>query len=257
MIQSFFQSLEARGVRYLLISGQASVLYGAATFSEDIDLWVAPTKANLQRLLTSLADVGAAVYKLTPPLTARHAGRGHGFHFLLPDEFTPAYLDVMGKPPRVSSFAAAKRNSIRISCDWGNLPVVSIPDLVELKKTRRLADYEIISNLVKVRLSAASAHSTELEWGLKNVFRIEDADWILRRWNRARGIARTLERPWLRQLTDSGPTLAYEEIQSSLAREIAMLQHKDILYWQPIIADLRALRKTRLLWKQGTPVRLR
>ena len=42
MIRSFFQSLEDKQVAYLLISGQATVLYGAATFSEDIDLWVKP-----------------------------------------------------------------------------------------------------------------------------------------------------------------------------------------------------------------------
>jgi len=37
MIASFFQSLETRCVAYLLISGQATVLYGAATFPEDMD----------------------------------------------------------------------------------------------------------------------------------------------------------------------------------------------------------------------------
>ena len=47
MIASFFQNLDARHVEYLLISGQATVLYGAATFSEDIDLWVnKPTIGN-------------------------------------------------------------------------------------------------------------------------------------------------------------------------------------------------------------------
>src|SRR5690606_5914107 len=30
-------------VEWLLISGQATILYGAATFSEDVDLWVKPT----------------------------------------------------------------------------------------------------------------------------------------------------------------------------------------------------------------------
>jgi hypothetical protein len=44
MIANFFQSLERHGVEYLLISGQATVLYGAATFSEDIDLWISPTE---------------------------------------------------------------------------------------------------------------------------------------------------------------------------------------------------------------------
>jgi hypothetical protein len=49
MIANFFQSLGSHGVEYLLISGQATVLYGAATFSEDIDLWINPTPENCDR----------------------------------------------------------------------------------------------------------------------------------------------------------------------------------------------------------------
>ena len=48
MIASFFQSLDTHRVAYLLISGQATVLYGAATFSEDIDLWVEPAAVAQQ-----------------------------------------------------------------------------------------------------------------------------------------------------------------------------------------------------------------
>jgi hypothetical protein len=50
-MRNTFRNLEASRVEYLLISGQASVLYGAATFSEDLDLWVKPSPANLRRLL--------------------------------------------------------------------------------------------------------------------------------------------------------------------------------------------------------------
>ena len=46
MIASFFQHLEAEGAKWLLVSGQATILYGAATFSEDLDLWVIPTEQN-------------------------------------------------------------------------------------------------------------------------------------------------------------------------------------------------------------------
>jgi len=59
MIANFFQSLEAQRVEYLLISGQATVLYGAATFSEDIDLWINPTEENSRRLQASLCDCEA------------------------------------------------------------------------------------------------------------------------------------------------------------------------------------------------------
>jgi hypothetical protein len=86
MITSFFQSLERHGVESLLISGQASVLYGAATFSEDIDLWIRPTVDNCGRFLTVLRACHARYYKLTPPLETDYLLRGHGFHFVLPTE---------------------------------------------------------------------------------------------------------------------------------------------------------------------------
>jgi hypothetical protein len=37
-MRNLFRSFDRFGVEYLLISGQASILYGAATFSEDIEL---------------------------------------------------------------------------------------------------------------------------------------------------------------------------------------------------------------------------
>lgn len=133
MIASFFQSLDQNRVEYLLISGQAAVLYGAAAFSEDIDLWVEPAAQNLNGRRQSLAEVGARYYKLTPPLDESFALLGHGFHFTLGTELT--FLDVMGNPPRVGGFARAAARSVRMETKWGTLPVISIPDLVELKLT--------------------------------------------------------------------------------------------------------------------------
>jgi hypothetical protein len=108
-MRSFGRSLEREAVRYLLISGQASILYGAATFSEDVDLWIAPSAANIDRFLRALHRNRAVVHKLTPPLTVRHFRRGHGFHFRVPSPAGEWYLDVMGRPPRVGGFAAAAR----------------------------------------------------------------------------------------------------------------------------------------------------
>ena len=59
MIANFFQSLNEGAVDYLHISGQATVLYGAATFSEDIDLWIEPAPENCERFLAALRSSGA------------------------------------------------------------------------------------------------------------------------------------------------------------------------------------------------------
>ncbi len=75
-MRNLFRSFDRLGVEYLLISGQASVLYGAANFSEDVDVWVRPTAANLGRLERALAGCRARVYTLTPPLSVRNLRRG-------------------------------------------------------------------------------------------------------------------------------------------------------------------------------------
>ncbi|HZI32849.1 MAG TPA: hypothetical protein VFF11_10945, partial [Candidatus Binatia bacterium] len=137
MIANFFQNLEQRGVEYLLISGQATVLYGAATFSEDIDLWINPSEQNRIRFLQALHDSRAQFYKLTPPFTVDHLQRGHGFHFVLAGNI---FLDVMGRPPRAGTFAEALATSRWMGTEWGVIRTIGIKSLVELKKTQRLED---------------------------------------------------------------------------------------------------------------------
>lgn len=231
-MKSLFRSFERFGLDYLLISGQASVLYGAATFSEDIDIWVAPTRRNLERLLHALAARRGRVHKLTPPLRLRFVRAGHGFHFKLPTRPVPTYLDVMGAPPRVGSFAKSQRGARRMASDWGTLPVVSIEDLVSLKKTRRLSDYEVISNLVQARL-AEEARPTRalLRWAARNSFRAEDRLALLGRL----GVRPTLD-----------------ECRRAIAQEIATLQARDTAYWRRRIRELRSLRRRGLMLAEGT-----
>ena len=142
MIASFFQSLSRHRVEHLLISGQATVLYGAATFSEDIDLWIDPTAENCDRFALTLRECGARYYKLTPPLTLEYLARGHGLHFFLSGRnASEMFLDILGKPPRVGSFAAAATAARWMETEWGRLHIIDLRDLVELKKTQRLEDY--------------------------------------------------------------------------------------------------------------------
>ncbi|MBI2901578.1 MAG: hypothetical protein HYY17_15450 [Planctomycetes bacterium] len=161
-MRRLFRSFERSGLEYLLISGQASILYGAATFSEDVDIWVRPSSSNVARLVRALASCRSRIHKLTPPLTPRWMRSGHGFHFVVPAVPSPIYVDVMGRPPRVGSFPASRKRANLLPTPWGRLPVVSIEDLVELKKTRRLSDYEVISNLVRSRVDGAPRRTRSL-----------------------------------------------------------------------------------------------
>jgi hypothetical protein len=115
--------------------------------------------------------------------------------------------------------------------------------------TRRLADYEVISNLVAVRV-AVGRPPRVLRWALRRTFRAEDLHGYFRS---ARGIQcrRTAvdilrARPW------NSSTRA--ECADALAREMRECQELDIAYWRPIIDDLKGLRRSAKLIAEGTRV---
>jgi len=261
-MRSLFRSLDARGVRYLVISGQASVIYGAALFSEDLDLWIEPARRNVRALIRALARLGARVHKLTPPLTTRNLRRGHGFHFVIPGKGSDAlHLDVMGRPPRVGGFAASFRRAEHIPTRWGGLPVVSLEDLVELKKTNRPADYETITKLAMIRIARRGPPSRRaLRWALRNIFRAEDMWKVIGEWGPRIGprelsispVVRSMHGIWRRGGTPSMRQLAHASRRLYGAAQVH--QDRGRSYWLPLIADLRRMRARGGLLKEGIPV---
>lgn len=270
-MRSFFRALEARRVAYLLISGQACVMYGAATFSEDFDIWVRPSARDLGRLVLALQDVRATIYKLTPPLRLDLLRRGHALHFAIPTGRSgPVFLDVMLRPPRVRGFAAALRRSTRLPTPWGDVPVVSMEDLVEIKKTRRPADYQAITTLARLRLEkaiASRAPRRELRrvarWALENTFDVDalrllfaqvpaDAASLAR--NSRRASIRTLARAWRGENAEI-PAPIEDRVERQMAEETLALQTADRRYWRPIVHELRELRRRGELLREGEAVR--
>ncbi len=256
-MRNFFHALEQLRVRYLLISGQATVLYGASAFSEDVDLWVDIAGRNWQRTLDALEACSARVYKLTPPLERQYAARGHGFHFTLPDEEASGlvtYLDLMGKPPRVESFESCLQRARFLDTDWGRLPVLHPRDLVLVKRTQRLSDYAVISALVRIECREVSSR-TEWEWGLQNAFEAEDLLTLWRRGNPEWRKSVRCQRPAVQLLRSRQrkPALL-RDLSTALALEIEEARQADRDYWRPIIAELRELGRQQRLLKEGTPV---
>ena len=255
-MRNFFQALEQHQVRYLLISGQATVLYGASTFSEDVDLWVEPTVANWRRLRAALHQASARAYKLTPPLTLRYARRRHGFHFTVPDHDSPAgvgYVDIMGVPPRVGTFRGAWQRARWFMTDWGRLRVVAPADLVFLKQTRRLADYAVISALV--RIACRPLRSRALwEWAVRQTY---EADDLLAFWKHARPAWRRKAatcRPAIRLLCSAETKPTRLQVSHALLMEMESAREADRLYWRPVLAELRQLQRRRQLLTVGTLV---
>jgi hypothetical protein len=260
-MRALFRVFSAHRVRYLIIGGQASILYGAAHFSQDLDIWIDPRDDNVRRFVGAMEDLGARVHKLTPPLARAYLDRGHGFHFLVPLREGRVYLDVMGRPPRVGSFTAAWKRSESMPTPWGRLPVVSIPDLVELKKTNRPADYDVITRLALIRIGREDRPSPGvLRWAIENLFRVEDVLEFLRRFGNGLGRIAPRGMRWTQHwmmLLDRDKRPSARQIDRA-ARELgAKAQKHQALgrrYWLVRIEELRRLRSEGRLLPEGTPV---
>ena len=263
MIANFFQSLSDRGVEYLLISGQATVLYGAATFSEDIDLWINPTSENRDRFSAALRNCRARFYKLTPRLTVENLSRGHGFHFVLPGvKVSEVFLDVMGSPPRVGSFAASLATARWMETEWGAIRTIGLQPLVELKKTQRLEDYPIISKLSLAWFDQPECSKTpgDVRWALQNIFTLPELRIFFAEHAEAVDLSVENLNP---VVTELGRQLrSGEDVRESVERQvnewmqqrIADLQLADRRYWREIIAKLKGLRATGKLAPEGSEV---
>ncbi len=263
MIVNFFQNFDARGVEYLLISGQATVLYGAATFSEDIDLWINPTDENCRRLLATLRDSHARYYKLTPAPVVEHFKRGHGFHFILPGDDEPdVFLDIMGAPPRAGSFASALATARSMDTEWGWLPTIGIRALVELKKTQRLEDYPIISKLALAWFDQPESEQTpdDLRWAIENIFTLPELRMFVEEHPAVLEALPPNAAPALKEFAeqivfgkDESETSA-ASVNADMQRQIAELQQTDRRYWRDIIAELKRLRAAGELMPEGEKV---
>lgn len=260
MIANFFRSLEHHAVAHLLISGQATVLYGAATFSEDIDLWLDPTAENCARFLAALRECQARFYKLTPPLTPEHLLHGHGFHFTLPAGDEPeVFLDVMGRPPRVGAFAEATPAARWIETEWGRLHTIGLQDLVELKKTQRLEDYPIISQLALAWFAQPECAGTtaDFSWALENIYTLPALRTFLEEHPAALAATAGEHAAVLRefadhlQADDAMPEPIEEQLAGWMHRRMSALQQADRRYWRHIITELKALRAAGSLLPEG------
>jgi hypothetical protein len=142
--------MRAHRVRALLMGGQACVFYGAAEFSRDTDFVILADVANLARLRKALAELRAEPIEV-PPFELQYLWRGHAIHFRCQH---PGALrmrvDVMSKMRGVDSFAKLwkRRTTIELP-DGTKCDLLSLPDLVQAKKTQRDKDWPMIRRLVE------------------------------------------------------------------------------------------------------------
>ena len=225
------------------MGGQACVFYGAAEFSRDTDLAILSTPANLTRLSKALKELQAEVIAV-PPFDLKYLRKGHAVHFRCQHpEAVGMRVDVMTKMRGVDSFGKLWRRRTTVSIEEGvTCELMSLPDLVQAKKTQRDKDWPMLRRLVEVNYFASrenpNAHQIRF-WFLE----LRTPELLIELAAREGGIPTQLirKRPLLK-LARMGNQLILAE---ALLGEERSEREADRQYWLPLRAELESLRHAR------------
>jgi hypothetical protein len=235
--------MHAHHVRALLMGGQACVFYGAAEFSRDTDFAILADRANLERLRKALAELQAELVAV-PPFELRYLRAGHALHFRCQHpEALRLRVDVMSRMRGVDPFAKLwnRRTTLELP-DRTPCELLSLPDLVQAKKTQRDKDWPMIRRLVEAHYfqNRGKPKMAQLEFWLLELrtpqllLEVAQANNALTR----RLIAR---RPLLRHALPG----RLERLETALGKEEKLLRAQDKAYWLPLRRELEALRHSR------------
>ena len=161
-------------IRALLMGGQAYVFCGAAESSRDTDFAILADGANLARLRRALAELQAEPIAV-PPFAIKYLRRGHAIHFRCqhPDALQMRVV-VMSKMCGVDAFKQLWRRRTTLQIPGGEkCELLSLPDLVQAKKTQRDKDWPMIRRLVEARPLLACAQTGEAD-ALEHALRTEE-----------------------------------------------------------------------------------
>jgi len=232
--------MRAHRVRALLMGGQACVFYGAAEFSRDTDFAILADAANLARLRKALAELRAEPIAI-PPFELKYLKRGHALHFRCQHpEALRMRVDVMSKMRGVDSFAKLWRRRTTIALPEGTkCDLLSLPDLVQAKKTQRDKDWPMIRRLVEAHYFSNSLkpNVAQLKFWL---LELRTPELLLGIAHANAVLARSLvtRRPLIKKALAGKLAL----LEKALNVEESDLRTEDRVYWSPLLKELEKLR---------------
>lgn len=138
-------ALNSTGAQYLVVGATAMQLWGTSRATQDIDILVEPSVANVRRVLAGLATLG---FGIAGELDAADVASRPVT--MIGD--TPN-VDVLTRAWNVLWEQAAPK-AHRFEVEGVAIPTASIADLIESKRTGRLqdsADIEVLEQILRVR----------------------------------------------------------------------------------------------------------
>lgn len=219
------------------------MFYGAAEFSRDTDLAILASPDNLKRLSLALKDMQAESIAV-PPFDLEYLKRGHALHFRChrPD-VEGIRIDVMAKLRGLPPFPELwERRTVLESARGGIQELLSLPDLVQAKKTQRDKDWPMIRRLLEAHYFAhrESADPQQIRFWLAE---LRTPQLLIEVAQAHPSLCRKLaeQRSCLR-LAEAADE---EALGQALLAEEHLERAQDRQYWMPLKTELQELRRQR------------
>ena len=240
-IRQVLLTFQKNGVQALLMGGQACVFYGAAQVSKDVDLILLAERENYDRLRAALEVLGArriAVPRFDPDLLAR----GHAVHFRCSAPgVEDLRVDLMTRLRDLPEFSILwDRRTTFQDQDGTEFHLLSIPELVQAKKTQRNRDWPVIELLVTIhhRENESAPRPDWVTFWLREARTAELIQQLIRRFPKEAD-ALLRERPLLAHAIQGD----LDTLRADLDAEVRAEQAKDRAYWEPLRRELEAFRR--------------
>ena len=219
------------------------MFYGAAEFSRDTDLAILANSENLAKLKNALEDLQATVIAV-PPFEAEYLRKGHAVHFRCHHpEALSMRVDVMTKMRGVDSFQKLWARRTTLSMDDGTIELMSLPDLVQAKKTQRDKDWPMVRRLIEVNYFANRENPSREQirfWFLE----LRTPDLLIELAQTQRRIPAQLLRK--RPLLELAAAVSKSSLADALLAEEQSERDADRQYWVPLKKELESLRHSRV-----------
>lgn len=222
------------------MGGQACVFYGAAEFSKDCDVVILVGQDNLRRLTAALRELQAECIAVAP-FDAEFLLRGHEVHFRCRHpEASGMRLDVMAVLRGCDSFEDLWERRTTVEGPFaGRLELLSLPDLVQAKKTQCDKDWPMIRRLVETHLANTqdAPNAQRIQFWLQECRTPEYLVGLVQQFPEETRLLAPL-RPLLAEVLQSG----LERLQNLLTKEELAERARDRAHWQPLKHELEQLR---------------
>lgn len=152
-LKELLERLLKNNIDFVLVGGFASILYGSTLVTQDLDICVAMTDEEVEKLRKALGDLNP-IHRMNPnaPISFLEQPKDLSQVKNIYLKTNLGILDIMSELPPVGDFKVIKKNSIEINLYGHICRVISIEDLIRIKETMtRPKDKETLEHLKKIQ----------------------------------------------------------------------------------------------------------